>query len=95
MHPVRKRNLEVFLACDWLAALAAHIWFSETRTVWDGHGRDGSPSRPKNGVPDGRALPPLLGIHNEAAYHLAYFTLLPLTPTVGVQETPRECRGTA
>lgn len=25
MHPVLKRNLEVFSACDWLVALAAHI----------------------------------------------------------------------
>ena len=25
MHPVLKRNFEVFSACDWLAALAAHI----------------------------------------------------------------------
>jgi hypothetical protein len=25
MHPVRKRNFELVSACDWLAALAAHI----------------------------------------------------------------------
>ena len=25
MHPVLKRNFEVFSACDWLAALTAHI----------------------------------------------------------------------
>ncbi len=25
MHPVLKRNVEVFSACDWLAALTAHI----------------------------------------------------------------------
>jgi adenine-specific DNA-methyltransferase len=57
--------------------LAAHIWFSETRTAWDGHGRDGSPSRPKNGAPGGRALPtPLLGIHNGTAYYLLFNGIL-------------------
>ena len=25
MHPVLKRNFEIFSACDWLAALTAHI----------------------------------------------------------------------
>ncbi len=25
MHPLLKRNVEVFSACDWLAALTAHI----------------------------------------------------------------------
>ena len=25
MHPMPERNLEVFSACDWLAALTAHI----------------------------------------------------------------------
>ena len=25
MHPVLTRNFEVFSACDWLAALTAHI----------------------------------------------------------------------
>jgi hypothetical protein len=25
MHPVLKRNFEVFSACDWFAALTAHI----------------------------------------------------------------------
>ena len=25
MHPVLKRNVEVFSACDWLAALTPHI----------------------------------------------------------------------
>ncbi len=25
MHPVLNRNFEVFSACDWLAALTAHI----------------------------------------------------------------------
>ena len=45
MHPVLKRNFEVFSACDWLAALTAHIpnagehlvryygWYSEQPAV--------------------------------------------------------------
>ena len=33
MHPVAKRNFEVFSACDWLAALTAHIPNAEEHLV--------------------------------------------------------------
>ena len=53
------------------------MWFSETHTPWHGHGRDGSPSRPKNGAPGGRALPtPLLGVHKGTAIYLLYNGIL-------------------
>ena len=34
MHPVLKRNCEVFSACDWLAALTTHIPNAGERLVW-------------------------------------------------------------
>jgi hypothetical protein len=34
MHPVLKRNVEVFSACDWLAALTAHIPNVGAHLVW-------------------------------------------------------------
>ena len=42
--------------------LAAHIWFSETRTPW----------QPQNGTPQ----TPLLGVHNGVAYYLLYNGIL-------------------
>jgi adenine-specific DNA-methyltransferase len=44
--------------------LAAHIWFSETKTPWSGHARyDG-------------AVSPALGVHNGTAYALLYNGIL-------------------
>jgi len=34
MHPVLKRNFEVCSACDWLAALTAHIPNAGEHLVW-------------------------------------------------------------
>ena len=68
MHPVLKRNFEVFSACDWLAALTAHIpnagehlvryygWYSN---VSRGKRRraQGGEQHPSRNAPKSRALP--------------------------------------
>lgn len=55
MHPVLKRNVEVFSTCDWLAALTAHLPNAGEHLVrscgWDRNGNRGKRRKAQGEAP--------------------------------------------